>query len=238
MSQLLRIATFTCSVLCATLAVADGMVYRLPDDGGQAQYDLVIKAGPPGGQREMKGAFKLSSVGKETVGADVCRWIEIRLAFNEDGQERVILAKSLVPEKHLGRGKSPGDNMLRTWIKFSDQEAVSLTDLKQPMAGPLQAFLAGPASNAMILEKSTIENAKLGKQECEGEIASYEFDQGEGKMKMMFEHRLSDKVPFGVLSSKLTFRNERNGAVVEEGEATFTLSDVNTTALTELPNNR
>lgn len=217
---------------------ADGLIHRLPEDGSQAQYDLTIKAGAPGSPKEMKGTSRISSVGKEAVGADVCRWIEIRLAFTDDGQERVILTKSLIPEKHLGRGKSAGDNIQRTWIKFGDQEAIQLTDLKSPQAGPLQVFLAGPSANVTKLEKATIENAKLGKQECEGEIASYEFDQGEAHTKMTMEQRLSDKVPFGVLTAKLNFQTMRNGTVVEEGEAVFTFTDINTTALTELPNNR
>ena len=226
------------TIFAARVASGDGMIYRLPSDGAQAQYDLVIKMGPQGAQQERKGSFKLSSVGTETVGADQCRWIEIRLDFSDDGQERTILSKALVPEKHLGRGKSAGDNLLKAWIKFNEQEPLQVTDLKQPQAGPLLMFLAGPSASAMKLDPKVVENAKLGKLDCEGEIAAYEFDQGESKMKVIYEHRLSEKAPFGVVGTKLKFQVERNGNVDVEGEATFTLTDVGTTALTELPNNR
>ncbi|MFN0051152.1 MAG: hypothetical protein ACKV0T_03120 [Planctomycetales bacterium] len=216
---------------------ADGLIYRLPEDGTGVTYDMELKRGQ-GMEVGVKASFKLSSVGTEMVNGDKCRWIEIRLAFAENGQERTILSKMLIPEKHLGKGKSAGDNLVRAWIKMGDMEAMELKDLKQPQAGPLAAFLAGPDPAAMKLDPIPVENAKLGKLECAGEIASHQLDQGGNVVDMTFEHRLSEKAPFGVLASKLKFTTNRDGNVVEQGSATFTLTDISTTALSELPNNR
>lgn len=222
----------------AQVARGDGLIYRLPDDGTSVLYELEIKHGPAGMQRDAKGTLKISSVGTEMVGDDKCRWIEIRIAFDDNGQERQILSKSLIPEKHLGKGKSPGENLVRSWLKLPEQEVMELKDFKQPQAGPLAAFLAGPAAAPIKLDPTTIDNAKLGKLECAGETCTYELEQGGNTVETTFEHRLSDKAPFGVLATKLKFATKNGGNVVDAGEATFTLVDVGTSALTELPNNK
>ena len=221
-----------------TVARADGLVYKLPDDGTSVTFELAIKGGPEGMQRDMKGTLRMSSVGTEMVGDDKCRWIEFKIDVDQDGQQLTIISKSLVPEKHLGKGKSAGENILRGWLKFSEQEPMEVKDLKIEQTGPLASFLAGPAAGAMKLEPIAVENAKLGKQECAGEIASYEFPQGEHTVESIWEHRFSEKAPFGILATKLKYSIKAGGVVRDSGEVTFTLADVGTTALTELPNNR
>jgi hypothetical protein len=227
-----------CVLVPGALARADGLIHKLPEDGAYVDYDLAIKAGPVGGERDIKGKLRLSSVGTEVSGAEKNRWIEIKIVIDIDGGERVIISKTLIPEKHLGRGKAAGDNMIRGWLKQPDQEVKAITNLKDRETGPMVSFLAGPALNAMKLDPIEVESAKLGKVKCAGEHVSYEFDQDDAKVEVTFDHRLSDKVPFGLLESKMQFKNSRNGTVNDAGEVIIKLTDIGTTALSELPNSK
>lgn len=218
-------------------ARSDGLVYRLPEDGAWAQYDMQLRIGAAGTGLELKGQVKISSVGVETVGDEKCRWLEIRVDLKADGREQIVLNKALIPEKHLGRGKAPVENIIRAWNKTGDEEVKSLTDMKSPQAGVFQILLTGPDANATKLEPITLENAKLGKLESAGELATREYDQSQTKVKATYEHRLSDKAPFGVVSTKIKFQGGDGGGF-GEGEVTLTLVDVGDTALTELPNSR
>ncbi len=234
----IAIAAVVAGLMLPNLAWSDGLIYKLPDDGASVTYEMKVKAGPNGNEVEQTATLRISSVGVELVGNDKCRWIEIRLSLERNGQEQIVLSKALIPEKHIGKGKSPGENLVRAWIKMGAQDVVELKDLSQPQAGALSAFLRGPSATAKKLDPITVENDKLGKQECAGEQADYEFDQGANHIELSFEHRLSDKAPFGVLASKMNFTTKRDGNIVEKGEATFKLTDVGTSALTELPNNK
>lgn len=238
-SVLLLVVCLLVSSALQTVARADGLVQRLPEDGAFVQYDLDINLGSPGNQRNLKGEMRLSSVGTEVVLDDKCRWIEMKITLKIEGQEQLLYWKALIPEKELARGKSPGDKVVRCWVRLPGQnDAVSVPDLKLPEAGPLQMFLAGPPTNPQKLEKMEVTNTKLGKLECEGEVAEHEFDRDNRKVKAKFEHRFHEKALFGVVSSKMTFQNIRNGVEEEAGSVVMTLSDTGTSALTELPNNK
>ncbi|MCY2968736.1 MAG: hypothetical protein NT069_34775 [Planctomycetota bacterium] len=237
----MRMFSFVATILlfCATVTRGDGILYRLPADGASVQYDMVVKLRPPGTtvDIEIKGSVRLSSVGVETVADEKCRWIEFRTEILREGQNRTILTKALIPEKHLGQGKNPIDHVVRAWYKAVDTEVISVTDIKSAQASILQTLLAGPDPNAVKLDPITIENAKLGKLECAGERATRDLEFGDTKSKVTFENRLSDKVPFGVLKSVVKFQNDQGGTPIE-GEVTLDLTDVGETALTELPNNK
>jgi hypothetical protein len=216
-------------------AHADGLIYKLPAEGEQARYEMEIAVTVGGQDVATKGSVTVSSVGQTTVDNQKCRWIEIKMIFKEDEQERLTITKVLIPEKDLGQGKSPGEHMIRGWIKEGDMPVQEIKDLKDPRALSVAAFLAGPPKNATELDKVEIDNAKLGKLPCAGVTGDQEID-GPGGTQIVInaENRLHEKAPFGLVVANWKFELKSNGQVAVAGTFKLTLSDTNTTALSEL----
>jgi hypothetical protein len=212
---------------------ADGLIYQLPEDGTSVRYNLEMKVGRDGMEKSAGGYLAVSSVGKEKVNDEPCRWIEFKMVFDVDGKERTIIAKTLIPEKALKRGENAGAHMVRGWLK-QREEAEELKDLQSPSAGPLPAFLAGAADDAKQLDKKSIDS-KLGKLDCAGVVGTHKFQQGQENVTIKQETRLHDKAPFGVVTSRMEFRVERDGMARETGIMTLTVLEVTQGAKSELP---
>lgn len=221
-------------VLLAHSAVrADGLIYQLPEDGTSVRYDLEMKMERDGVEKSAGGYLAVSSVGKEKHDDQPCRWIEFKMVFDIDGKERIIIAKTLIPEKALKRGENAGAHMVRGWLKQRDEPEM-LKDLQGPSAGPLPAFLAGPAADAKPLDKKSVES-KLGKLDCAGVVGTHKFMTGQEQVNIKQETRLHDKAPFGVVSSRMEFKVEREGAPQHGGVITLTLLEITQGARSELP---
>src|SRR4029077_488600 len=104
------LATLLVSAVCVGAVHADGLIYQLPANGASVRYDTETTGSFNGQERTFKGSVTISSVGETTVDGEKCRWIEIRMMNKRDDQERVAIAKCLIPEKDLGRGKAPGEH--------------------------------------------------------------------------------------------------------------------------------
>ena len=234
--------TFSFAALALTIwtsapsARADGLIYALPKDGEQARYEMEIAVAVGGQDVATKGSVTVSSVGQTTVDNEKCRWIEFKMIANADNQEQITLTKVLIPEKDMGQGKSPGEHMIRGWIKEGDMPPQEIKDLKDPRALSVAAFLAGPPKNAVEIDKIEIDNAKLGKVSCAGVTGDQEID-GPGGTQIVInaENRLHEKAPFGLVVANWKFELKSNGQVAIAGTFKLTLSDTSTTALTELP---
>jgi hypothetical protein len=231
-SSLLTIAVGL--ALIPALLRAEGLIYRLPDDGTSARYDLEFKGGADGADLRGKGSFSVSSVGKATVDNEACRWIELKAAVKLNDQDVAVILKVLVPEKHLGKGQSPGEHIVRGWLKFGEGEPIEIKDLKNPAIGPLAGFLAGPLKNEKELANIEVES-KLGKESCAGHAGEVDIDQGELQIGASFENRLHDKSPFGVVTCRYKFEIRQGGQAQGMGTVDMKLVDISTTALTELP---
>jgi hypothetical protein len=196
---------FAGSVVLQT-ALADGLIYRLPKDGGSVTFDYEYRAStiPPtkGLEDIRKGSLTMSSVGVTTIDNEKCRWIEFKevLKWEFDGKERVTITKVLVPEKHLGRGKSPGEHLIRGWVKFGDGAPKELNDLRSPLVAAQGLFLAGPPKELKDLKQAEIDG-KLGRLQCEGVTGKFVEEQEGGDVCRTFENRLHSKAPFGVVLS-------------------------------------
>ena len=213
---------------------ADGLIYQLPADGTSVRYDTEVTFTNNGQERMLKGSLTISSVGLATVDNEKCRWIEFKTVMKTDQGERIAIAKCLIPEKDLGKGKSPGEHMIRGWIKQGDME-LAISDIKsQPGRMMLVGYLAGPAPNAKELDKTEIDGP-LGKLACAGVTGEQEFQRDNGSLSINFENRLHEKAPFGVVSAVWKFERKTNGQVMGTGTSKMTLAEINTTALTELP---
>jgi hypothetical protein len=222
--------------LAGSAASADGLIYRLPEDGTSVRYALDLKVGRGGMEKSAGGFLAVSSVGKETVNNEPCRWIEFKMLFDIDGKEQIIVAKMLIPEKALKRGENAGAFMIRGWLQHRGQ-IEEFKDLQGARAGPLPAFLAGPAADAKKLPKEVIDS-KLGKLECEGVTGTHTFDQGQEKVEFKHETRLNDKAPFGVVQSRMEFKVERNGMARESGVLKLDVLEITQGAKSELPDNK
>jgi hypothetical protein len=228
---------FTTATALAQTARADGLIYQLPDDGAQVRYDTEITTSVGGQDVSSKGSVTISSVGAVLVDNEKCRWIEIKMISNDDGQERLVIAKALIPEKHLGKGTSAGDHMIRGWVKVGDNEAQEIKDLKAPPALPLRVFLAGPPKDPGDLDEAEIDG-KLGKLGCAGVTGENEFELEDSTVGIRFENRLHEKAPFGLVTGNWKFEFKNNGQVALSGTFKLTLVDTSTTALSDLPDRK
>ncbi len=225
-------------VLLCTMApaVGDGLFYRLPDDGMSVKFDLQAKVDAKGQEKAVSGSLLMSSVGQADFNGEKCRWIEIKMMMEIDGQNDTTLAKVLIPEKHLKAGANPIENAVKGFIKMRDQQPQQLNDFRSPQAGPIPVFLCGPLQDEKKLSKEVIDSG-IGKIECEGVTGWREFDQGQQKIRVNFENRLSDKAPFGIVASTMKFKIEQNAEVNASGTMTLKLVEIGKEAKSELQDN-
>src|SRR5579872_3273558 len=147
---------------------ADGLIYQLPADGTFVRYDTEVTFVNNGQEQTRKGSLTISSVGQTTIDNEKCRWIEFKNVFKTDQGERIAIGKCLIPEKDLGKGKSPGEHMIRGWLKQQDMEPQAISDLRSQQGRMmLIGYLAGPAPNAKEHDKIEIDSP-LGKLACVG----------------------------------------------------------------------
>jgi len=234
MRSILLAGLFT-SAFLTQMARADGLIYQLPANGVSVRYDTETTGTFNGQERTFKGTVTISSVGEATVDGEKCRWIEIRFMNKRDDQERVSIAKCLIPEKELGRGKAPAEHVIRGWFKQGDGEPQAFTDFRSAQGGGrLATYLVGPPQNPGELEKIEIDSP-LGKLACPAVTGTRDVEQGNGTTIITFENRLHEKSPFGVVSAVWKIERKMNGQVVGTGTTKMTLADTSTTALSELP---
>ncbi len=215
-------------------AWADGLFYQLPADGSSVVFDLKMKADAGGEEREGGGSLTMSSVGQAEVDGEKARWIEFKMVMQMGEREQTIIAKTLVPEKHLKLGENPFANFSKAWLKQGDRDPKEIKEAVGNDAGPLPAFLSGPLNNKEELEAVEVESG-LGKLKCRGVTGDLELDEGNQKIKIAFENRLHNMAPFGVVTSKMKFKVTRDGEAFEGGTLNLSLKEVGTNAKSELP---
>jgi len=214
-----------------------GLIYYLPDDGASVSYDFASTIPNGNGNPiNLKWTLKLSSVGQTTVDDEKCRWIEVKTVHNPGPDERVAIAKFLIPEKHLGKGKVAAEHIIRGWVKFKDEEPQAVKDAqgfnRGIASGVVSHVLGDEDVKTDRLGEVEIEN-KLGKLECAGVIGVIKkvSPDGQRSVENTFERRLHKKALFGVVSgvNRITLNTELTTVVK------FSLTDTSTTALSELP---
>lgn len=236
----MRIAPLGAVLLATVLAIeahADGLIYQLPADGTAALFETETNFLLDGQDRSVKGTLSIASVGQQVVDNETCRWIEVKSVTNAGGSERITIAKCLIPEQHLARGKSPVAHVVRGWIKSGDGEPQEVKELKSPGARILSMALAGPGANLIELESSEIDG-KLGKLACQGEAGDLDFQRDSLSVALHYETRLHEKAPFGVVSALWKFDVTASGQPRGSRTTRLTLTDLNPTALSELPDRK
>jgi hypothetical protein len=219
--------------LVSSPARADGLLYRLPEDGSWVRFEMTMTINEADGDHGTgTGSLKMSSVGRTQVDGEDCRWIELRLHTTVANDKDDAVAKVLVPEKHLQSGASPIEHVARGWIQWEGNEPVPLR--QSPQRSLVAAFLAGPPEDAKKLEKRRVPS-KLGDLECDGLTGSSTFKEGENQFAITYRTRLHDKAPFGVVSCRMDFEVARKGQIQSSGTMALKLVAFGGGAESELP---
>jgi hypothetical protein len=233
-SVVLTTSVLVLLLLAPASARADGLFYQLPADGASARFDMQMKGGPPGGEREMSGSLTMSSVGRVEHEGQPARWIEVKLTMKEEFGEQTIVAKTLILEKHLKRGENPFGNFIKCYVRHGEAEVKDVKDTSGDDAGPLPAFLAGPLDNAKELDPAETDSA-LGKVACKGQTGKLVVPEGNRKVHVEFENRLHERAPFGVVTSTMKFSVKQEEETRESGVIELKLAEVGMGAKSELP---
>lgn len=229
--------TFVLPILAGLVFVtpvaAEGLLDKLPEDGAFVRFELNMSINMQGlGEKTHNGTLTMSSVGEKDVDGKPGRWLEIKQDVDVEGEPNHI-TKALIPNERLKAGESPLDHVAKAWLKRGDTEPKEIIDFKGPEAGFLRLFFPGALKDAKKLPEEVIES-KLGKLECAGHTGTSTFEAGDQKFEVTYENRLHDKAPFGVVSSRMSFKMFRNGQEAT-GTMTLRLVEVGKGATSELP---
>jgi hypothetical protein len=226
-------------LMLAPVIFADGLFYRVPQDGTRVvfAFDLAAKMFD-GQEKKVQVSLSLASVGRTTVKGEKCRWIEIKATNKEDGKT-LKLAKMLIGEKYLRTGQTPVDNIIKGWIKnpsSTPQIHVIEREFKQ---GPgffrgLEFFLSGPFQDAKDLPPEEIDG-KLGKLACRGVKGLIHLEEFGEVIDIAVENRLHEHAPFGLVTSRMDWKTTACGELKASGTMTLRLEEISTAAKSELP---
>jgi hypothetical protein len=229
--------------LAPNAVLGEGLIYQLPVDGAWVRFDVDAKgAEPDGSEVKMTGALTMSSVGTSDVDGQRCRWIEIAYESTANGQPWIEVNKLLIPEKHLGKGKEPLENVVKWWMKHSmvaDGTPQQVKDLKGQGAVYVtraRPMLHGPFQMPEKLDKVPVES-KLGKLECEGLVAREKTDDTQSKVSYDSKYtiRLHPDAPFGVVTWQHEMKGLRDGQPQRTVNLELKLADYGKNAKSALP---
>ena len=205
------IMTVTGFCIC-TDASADGLLCKLPPDGGYAVYDVSIKFSRDGQEQKIEGELKVSSVGKTQDGGKDARWIEVR-GERKDQQDQVVLMKVLAPEESFKVGEDVQSNIIRGWVKRGDNDPRQFGANDEEFTRLFALLLGGPLDSPKKLEKKEIEVEGLGKLSCERESGTREVMMGPDRT-VRFKNEIwrNVKAPFGSVKMLTTGKYDQDGA--------------------------
>lgn len=215
------------AIFSADAAEADGLFFKLPADGSSATYEMIVT--PPSGRvdRQLKGSFKISSVGGTDTNGERGRWIEIFQVQRKS--TRAI--KIHVLEKHLTRDFSV-DSIVEAWRKrgpLTPKYIDKPSEIDEETTSELKMFMSSKMNDVQMLDPIDIETP-LGKFACTTIKGSVEFGRGQATMVVRSTSHLSRKSPFGVVKSEMTIQAVVDDKVREEYHVSFALTEIDTEA--------
>ncbi len=212
---------------------ADGFIRKLPEDGTWCSYD-VDYAGRLGPQmRRETGRLIIRSVGRVTDSSEPGRWIEVELETGRGERKNRLLAKVLVPEKHLKAGATPLEHVVRGWLQENDAMPVALEDAANVNRSPLPLVLAGPLKQPRALPAETIA-CGVGTLLCSGTAGRLSMRFGSKERPVDVSLWTHEKAPFGVVRCRMAFQFEEDDGDSISVDMTFTLREVGTDAVSAL----
>jgi hypothetical protein len=241
----MRIMFLTGVALVGTsgFSFADGVAYRLPPDGTWVKYRItvtryeewslrpdekegwVLKKEPePTAEelaKESRDNFLLvRSVGRQDVGGEPCRWVELVWNSKDEGKENpealVILLKVLIPEKAFGPGRDPFEHVKKMYVSLRYEGGEHFLSEVKDAAGKkyqVERFRADfPVPPKGVPRKEGVEHkTPLGL--FKGHELGFEYGF-EGKLQMgetgwnyskgQYAVVVSDRAPFGIVAIRAT----------------------------------
>lgn len=204
-------------------ALAEGIIYQLPDDGAWIRFKVDGKAIAPDGAVTVtiEGTHTLRSVGRTTVDDKQCRWIELETesTFQRKGGQPAVLKeiiKVLIPEMYLVKGENPREHVLKAY-KGTSAQTIRELDLKGKDAREIQALdelFHTPLKQVAALTASEIKTEKRT-WTCEG----FTGKSDEDGTVFTTETRTNKEVPFGVVTYR--YENERQRNNQSQGKRTM-----------------
>jgi hypothetical protein len=228
---------FLANLVLLTPAAAEGLLYRLPEDGTMVQFVMESSGHGKGEDKKTyKGTLTMSSVGEAKLDGKPGRWLEIKMEADTPGDH---IVKVLIPTECLKAGESPLDHALKGWRKMigqrNDGGLKEITNFKTMDAGAMPILLPGALQDAKKLPRKVIDS-KLGKLECEGHTGTYTREPARNHTsESTYETWLHEKAPFGVVASHVIVKTFLNGEYVRTWTMTVRLVDIGKGAKSELP---
>lgn len=243
-------------------ARADGLIYRLPQDGAWVRYDLSeegtqVAKGPV----KAVGTLMLSSVGRQRSEGQPCRWIELKfdvdiaakLPDRQVKAQRHILLKMLIPEEYLAAGADPLAHVRRLYYKDADRKPELIEDVKwkQYEIDRFRPLFPKPPTGKVAEDHRTVAtfDTKVGRLDCKKLTFEISYDgplaRGtRGRWVWQGEHQvwLSEEVPFGVAGLTLKSQSKEwygeNGPIpdaISETTKRLTISEIGQGKQSDLP---
>ena len=188
----------------ATPVAAQNLLSQLPSDGTSARFLMKFKT--IGDDKEMAaiGTLNISSVGKETVDQQPCRWIEVYYAVTVNNREIKITEKLLIPEKYCLAGQAPLTHVIKTkaYIQRGNREPEPLADALDALVSPIPIVLYGSLEDQQPLGKKLVES-KLGKLSSEGLKGNFNYQKEGRQVTCQVTTWRHQKAPFGIVQAEL-----------------------------------
>lgn len=227
-------------------ASAAGLIRQLPRDGEWVRYQWSVSNGT-GGPDQSAGTLTISSVGNAVSNGQMCRWLELKLIYEEGAVKHAFFTKWLVPEKDINAETDFTQLALQTWLKVDDAQAVQRL---APADAPQWLHRIQPVFRDIF--KSLPDAGKLDDKAVDyqhGKLACTGFKQAtvgnatkvtingtpaELTTKSVRSLWLHKDVPFGVASCENERTSLRNGESNSMEVVRFSLSDFGSEAKTEV----
>jgi hypothetical protein len=223
-------------------ASAAGLISQIPKDGEWVRYQWSHSTGAG----ETSGTLTMSSVGSSTVDGQLCRWLELKLTYDEGTVKHAFVTKVLAPEKDI---KAEASFMpAQVWFKVDDAPPVPRLNPKDApeWLNRIQLVLKHvllPLRDAGKLNDKTIEyqHGKLTcsglKQTAIGDATKVTINGTPAEWKTASARSLwmHKDVPFGIARCESQHTFLQNGEATKVESVNFFLSDFGSDAKTELP---
>ncbi|MBW3540505.1 MAG: hypothetical protein KY476_09550 [Planctomycetes bacterium] len=235
----IALAAIALMAACSSALQADGLVWQLPEDGSWVEYEATGTQLEPEEKKISTGKLLLRSVGTVMEGGEKNRWLEleftVKLVGDDDRMHHAVY-KYLIPEKHLGKGKSPIENVVRSWFQVHgrDQEPREISNAVTRDGEAIVPYLGPPLLDARQTEE---------KRRIEHQKGTVDAIAVRGQQKALAEKQrhlkgvtiwLAEEIPFGVAAMDSYVEVSREGEEYRF-KAELVVHDFGTGAKSALP---
>jgi hypothetical protein len=187
-----------------TPVAAQNLLSQLPIDGTSVRFLMKFKTKGEDKEMTATGTLNISSVGKETVDQQPCRWIEIYYAVTVNDREIKMTEKLLIPEEFCQAGQAPLTHIVKAkaYIQRGNRDPEPLTDALDALVSPIPIVLYGALENQQPLAKKLVES-KLGQLFCEGLQGNFKYQKEGRQVTCQVTTWRHQKAPFGIVQAEL-----------------------------------